>query len=246
MTRLSVQTNETPILSQELLLNVAEELKMPLMQIARLAESERLSSRHDVSQNSCIIEATAESALQLIDNYALGIRLSLEPQNFDIESVSVSSVLYDTCHQLDALAKTYGVNLELNVSGRYGPVEANRRGLQAALASLGAALIEALPAIDGKRQLNLQLATHRSRYGIVAGIYSETKNVSTRTLSSARRLGMASRQPLVNLSHKGGSGVFVAEAILRAMNLSLTTSRHNNLYGIATILQPNHQLELIK
>jgi hypothetical protein len=155
-------------------------------------------------------------------------------------------VLYDTCQQLDALAKSYSVNLELNVAGRYGPVEANRKGLLAALVSLGAALIEALPAIDGNRQLNLQLATHMSRYGVVAGVYVENKNLSTKTLRSARRLRLNSRQPLVNLSHKSGTGVFIAEAILKAMNLSLTTSRHHNLYGIATILTPNHQLELIR
>ena len=85
-------------------------------------------------------------------------------------------MLYDTGQQLDALAKSYGVELELNIAGRFGPVLAHRQGLQAALVSLGAALIEALPAQDAP-QLKLQLATHRSRYGIVAA-YTPTPSNS--------------------------------------------------------------------
>src|SRR5205814_2827384 len=130
------------------------------------AEQAQLSGQHDLAQ----LQATATGALRLVDNYALGVRLALEPQEFDYEAVSVSSVLYDAGQQLNALAKNYGVGLELNVGGRFGTVRANRRGLEAALVSLGAALIEALPALEGS-QLKLQLATHRSRYGIVAGLY---------------------------------------------------------------------------
>lgn len=235
--------NDLTVLSQQLLLSVAEELKLPLLQIAHLAEQSQLADLNIlVSQKD--IQATAASALQLLDNYILGVRLSLDPKQFDIESVSVSSVLYDASHQLSAIAKSYGVDLELNVAGKFETVSANRRGLQAALVSLGAALIEALPALETK-QLRLQLATHRSRYGIVAGVYADTKQVSVQALSSGRKLQSSSRQPLINLSHSSGAGIFVADTILRAMNLNLKASRHHRLYGIGTILKSNSQLELI-
>ena len=142
------------------------------------------------------------------------------------------------------MAKNYGVELELSIAGRYAPVLAHRQGLQAALVSLGAALIEALPA-QGSPQLKLQLATHRSRYGIVAGLYAETKQLSNEALQKGRQLRRQSRQPLMNLSHTSGAGVFVADTILNAMNLHLTASRHHRLYGIGTVLQPNHQLHLV-
>jgi hypothetical protein len=231
-------------LSQRLLLSVAEELKMPLMQIARLAEQTELKPSQKTSTHK-IIQTTADSALQLIDNYILGIRLKLEPQMFELEPVSVSSVLYDTRQQLDGIAKNYGVNLELNIAGRFGTVNCNRQALQAALASMGAALIEALPASkDGHSQMCLEFATHRSRYGIVAGIYTDKSQISSSTLKAARKLNLT-RQPLINFSHTSGAGVFVAETILKAMRLSLTASRHHRLYGIATILQPNNQLQLV-
>lgn len=235
-----VNSGGSPILSQQLLLSVAEELKLPLLQIARQAEHGQLTDTADLKA----IQATADTALKLLDNYALGVRLALELEPLTLESVSVSSVLYDAGQQLDALAKNYGVDLELNIAGKFGPVLAHRQGLQAALVSLGAALIEALPAME-QPQLKLQLATHRSRYGIVAGVYTDTKQLSNEALHKGRALQRHSRQPLLNLSHTSGAGVFVADSILNAMNLRLTASRHHRLYGLGAVLQPNHQLQLV-
>jgi len=231
---------QSPILTQQLLLSVAEELKLPLLQIARQAEQGQLSGHTDLTR----LRSTAEAALRLLDNYALGVRLSLEPQQLELESVSVSSVLYDAAQQLDALAKNYGVALELNIAGRYGPVVAHRQGLQAALVSLGASLIEALPALESP-QLKLQLATHRSRYGIVTGLYADTKQLTAASLQRGHKLQAHSRQPLINLTHTSGAGIFVADTILRAMQLSLTASRHHRLYGLGVVMQSSPQLQLV-
>jgi hypothetical protein len=236
------EDNRSPILSQQLLLSVAEELKLPLLQIARQAEQGRLNGSGQA--DLALVQSTADTALRLLDNYVLGVRLALEPEDLAIESVSVSSVLYDAGQQLDALAKSYGVGLELNIAGRYGPVLAHRQGLQAALVSLGAALIEALPAQEST-QLKLHLATHRSRYGIVAGLYADTRQLSREALQKGRELQRHSRQPLVGLTHTSGAGVFVADTILQAMHLSLKPSRHHNLYGLGTVLQPNYQLQMV-
>ena len=231
---------DLPVLSQQLLLGVAEELKLPLLQIARQAEHAQLTGQADFGK----LQTTADSALRLLDNYVLGVRLATEPDSLDTESVSVSSVLYDTGQQLDALAKNYGVSLELGVAGKFGPVLAHRAGLQAALTSLGAALIEALPAQENC-QLKLYLATHRSRYGVVAGIYTDAKQLSGEALERGRKLQKNSRQPMTGITHTSGAGIFVADTILKAMNLRLVASRHHRLYGLGTVLQPNHQLQLI-
>lgn len=228
------------ILSQQLLLSVAEQLKVPLLQIARQAEYGSVSGHLDAAS----IQTTADSALRLIDNYALGVRLHLQQAQLAIEPVSVASVLYDTGQQLDALAKSYGINLELNIAGRFEPVMAHREGLQAALVSLGTSLIEALPALETP-QLTLQLATHRCRYGIVAGMYANIEQLSSETLRRGRRLQGRARQPLPTLSHNSGAGVFVADAILQAMQLELKVSRHHRLYGLGTVLQPSKQLQLV-
>jgi hypothetical protein len=223
-----------------LLLSVAEQIKLPLLQIARQAELGRLSGAVDLAA----IETTADTALRLLDNYALGVRLSLEEQYLETEPVSVSSVLYDAGQKLDGLAKNYGVELEVSIAGRYGPVMAHREGLESALVSLGAALIEALPALES-RQLTLQLATHRCRYGIVAGLYSDTEQLTTEALRQGRKLYGRARQPLAGLTYTAGAGVFVADAILKAMKLNLQVSRHHGRYGLGAVLQPNHQMQLV-
>jgi hypothetical protein len=234
------RSQSAPVLSQQLLLSVAEQLKLPLLQIARQAEMARLSGKADLAS----IEDTAAGALRLLDTYALSVNLELEQQSLAIEPVSVSSVLYDTGQQLDATAKRYGVSLELNIAGRFGPVMAHRKGLESALVSLGTALIEALPALESP-QLKLQLATHRCRYGIVAGLYSDTEQLTAEALRQGRRLHGRARQPLAAISHTAGAGVFVADALLKAMHLQLQVSRHHRLYGLGAVLQPNNQMQLI-
>ena len=237
---MALDQGSSPILSQQLLLHVAEELKVPFQQIARQAEYGQISGQGDLAK----IQSTADMALKLLDSYSLGVSLSLEPELLIFEPISIASVLYDTSHELDKLAKNYGVSLELDIAGKYGPVMANRKGLQAALVSLGAALIEALPALESK-QLKLHLATHRSRSGIVAGLYTDMQQINTSVLAKGHKLQGKSRQPLSGFTHTSGAGVFVAENILNSMDLKLHASRHQKLYGLGTILQLNPQLSLL-
>lgn len=232
-----------PVLTQQLLLSVAEQMKLPLLQIARQAEISRLGNKIDAGALASI-EATAEAAIRLLDNYLLGVRLSLEQGTLEIEPVSVSSVLYDAGNQLDSLAKQYGVELELSISTRCGPVMAHRQGLQAALVSLGSSLIEALPALESP-QLKLQLAMHRCRYGIVAGLYSDAEQLTSDALRQGRRLSGFARQPFAGLTYTSGAGIFVADAILKAMQLQLRVSRHHRLFGLGAVLQPNYQMQLV-
>lgn len=228
--------------NEQLLLTIAEELKLPFLQIARQSE---LLQTEPSPEGLAEIRTTAEMATRLLDNYLFGARLALEAEyRLHMEPVSVSSVLYDSGQQLEALAKLYGVELELHIGGRFGPVMANRQGLQSAFVSLGYALIEALPNL-GTRKLRLQLAAHRSRYGIVAGMYSEEEQLTAEALRQGRKLSGHARQPLVTLTHASGAGVFVADAILQAMDAQLKPSRHHRLYGLGAVLQPNLQTQLV-
>jgi hypothetical protein len=225
-------------LSEQLLLAVVEQLKLPLLQIARRAE---LGDAKTLPE----IQTTADAAVKLLDNYLFGARLALDGQyELELEPVSVASVLYDSGQQLDALAKLYGVELELSLGGKFGPVMAHRSGLQSALVSLGYAMIEALPAQETSK-LRLQLAAHRCRYGVVAGLYADADQLTTEALRLGRRLHGQARQPLTSVSHTSGAGVFVADAILQAMHAQLTVSKHHHLKGLGTVLQPNLQTQLV-
>lgn len=234
----------SPALSDQVLLSIAEQLKLPLLQIARQAELSKLAGT-STQTGLKSIQVTADMAVRLLDNYLFGARLALEERYMlELEPVTVSSVLYDAGQQLDAMAKLYGVELELSLGGKFGPVMAHRYGLQTALVSLGSALIEALPNLEDKK-LRLQLAAHRCRYGIVAGLYSDVEQLTSEALKQGRKLTGHARQPLPTLTHSSGAGVFVADTILQAMDAELKVSRHHNLYGLGTVLHANLQTQLV-
>jgi hypothetical protein len=229
--------------SERLFLSLAEQMKLPLLQIVRQAELGALTG--NTAEPLEQVRTNADVALKLVDGYLLSMRLAAEEHGtIEQESISVASVLYDAAQQLHPIAQIYGVELELSVDGKYGPVTAHREGLQSALVSLGYALIEALPATDAP-QMKLQLAAHRCRYGIVAGLYADVDRLTTEALRQGRRLHGNARQPLPALSHCGGAGVFVADAILRAIGARLKVSHHHNRSGLGAVLQPNPQLQLI-
>lgn len=230
------------VLSQQLLLSLAEQLKLPLLQIARRAELGQLQSSTDSLPH---IQTVADSALKLLDSYVLGVQLATQEVGFfEAEPVSISSVLYDAAAELAPLAKAYDVTLDLQIDGKYGPVTANRRGLQAALVSLGFALIEALPALETS-QLRLQLSAHRCRYGIVAGLYSDAQQLTTDALRQGRKLYGQARQPMTGFAPGSAAGIFVADALLHGMDSELTVSKHRKLYGLGAVLQPNPQMRLV-
>lgn len=231
---------DTSMTSYFLLVNLAEQLKLPFTQIQRQAELIQLTGKNDLTS----IETSADYALKLIDNYLLGLKLNQYKLALEQEPVSISAVLYDSGQLLNDLAKEYGVKLELNITGKYEPVMAHRKGLESALVSLGSSLIEAVGAEHGSKP-SLQLATHRCRYGIVAGVYASNPGLTADLLRQGRKLIGSARQPLVNLTYSAGAGIFVADSILRAMSLNLKASRHRNLYGMGAVMKGSRQLQLI-
>lgn len=244
----------------KLFLTMAEELKLPLQHIARQAELERMRCRnaseivadalsdiHDAHDKPMRdIQASADMSLQLLDSYLLSLRLGLEPAaRLGLEPVSLSSVLHDTAGELRYIAKNYGVTLQLHVQGRYGPVLANRQALLSALVALGYSLIEALPSNGVGKNRRLQLATHKTKHGIVAGVYGELDGLTPQMFRRAKQLQGHARQPLVGTMPGSGAGVFVADAILAAMASRLRVGRYQKLPGFAVTLASSEQLQLI-
>lgn len=230
---------------KQLFLAMAEELKLPLQQIARQAELQQLAQTQTGLAGLQNIQATADMTMQLLDSYLLSLRLSLQPEtNLRLEPVSLSAVLHATIAELRHVAASYGVTLQLHVPSRHEPVLAHRQALQAAFIALGYAMIEALPAAGARNQY-LQLAAHRTRQGMVAGVYGELEGLTPQLYRRAQVLHGYARQPLVGTMPGSGAGVFVADAILNAMSSRLRVGRYMKLPGFAVTLSPSEQLQLV-
>lgn len=241
-----MRSEETsPVTADRLLVSIAEQLKMPLLHIARQAELYG-SADHITPDKMLRMQLSAEAALRLVDSYLLGLELAKGQTALLLEPVSLSSTLVDIAHQLEGFARLYDVDLELHVAGKYGPVMAHALGLKAAFLSLGYSLIEALPSLQSeRRRMSLRLAAHRTPHGLVAGLYGNATTLNTRDLRMAQQLSGEVRQPFTVLSATGGAGIFVADTIFRAMDSKLRVGRHQKLSGFAVTLQPSKQLQLV-
>ncbi len=229
----------------ERLLNVlAEQMRVPLMQIARRIELGKLTDTAELTLNN--IEFTAETALRLLDNYLLSIKLSRNQDRLQLEPVSVSEVLHDTAHQLSKLAKQQNCELELHLGGKYEPIMAHRSGLQAALNCLGYVFIEAQHnQVDKSKKPTVKIAAHRSRGGIVTGMFANFEELNSGVYKRAHNLYGVANQPLSNITASNGAGVFVADSLFTSMAAHLRVARHQKFTGLAATFLPSRQMVLV-
>ncbi|HEV2403276.1 MAG TPA: hypothetical protein VGS08_03685 [Candidatus Saccharimonadales bacterium] len=238
----NVRTLSATVPANELLTSVAEQLKLPLSNIARASELAQLTDRIGMAELSAI-HAQAMAALTLVDGYMLGLELLRDQASLALEPVSISSVLTEVAHALEGFAKQYRVVIELEITGKYGPVLGHRAGLRAVFMSLGQELIEAQAAHT--KSARLTLAASRSGYGITAGMYSNYEELQAVHWKQALELCGRARQPFTMMSAGSGAGIFVADTILQAMDTRLRVGRYRRQRGLVTVLRSSPQLSLV-
>lgn len=233
------QKKYAPVSHYQALITLAEELKVPLTQIARLGEQARSEPLPETLE---AIELTAQSALTLVDGLLLSLRLCTveEPR---LQPVSLDVVLQETAHALHDYAQERNCQLQLHISTRSPIVVADPAVLQAALASLGLMFIEA-----GSQQRAtsvVMLAAHRSRWGMVTGLYSDQQGLSSDLYRRARQLFGQAARPLSQFAATSGAGVVIADTLLQSMSSQLRVSYHQKQTGLAATLLPSQQLHLV-
>ena len=222
--------------SQRLLQSLAEELKLPLLQIARQAELHTDQPTSDVLQD---IMTTADMATRLVDGYILQNSLH-EQVSLQLEPVSVSAVVEETLMQLRPHAERYNCQLNMDLAGRYGPVMADGQALKTALLLLGYSFIQ----LASQAEPQVVFGVRRNTHGLVAGVYSQPK-LTQDIFQRGRALFGTTRQPMLGVSSSASAGVFVAQGILDAMAAPLKVSHYKTMSGLATTLLPSQQLELV-
>ncbi len=215
---------------------LAEQLKVPLLQIARLSE---LAGESQLPR----ISAVSEHALRLVDAYSQAhsqnqVKLLLEP-------VTSSAILYDVAVALQPFAKQWDYTLEIDQQGRGVPIMAHRDSLRTMLTLLGASLIEA-SADDLDIPRHLVLGTHSSSRGIVVGAFSSHLGLSQRALQLTRELHGRATQVVPSLGLTGGAGLAIADKLSEQIHAPLRAYRHRTLSGIGSLLPPSHQLQLLE
>lgn len=214
-----------------LMLALADQLKVPLLQIARLAE---VPGRGAIKRISII----SEQALRLVDGYTL----ANEQAELKLEPITTSSVLYDVGHLLTPLAKELDYQLEIDLRGNNKPVMGHYNTLKTMLILLGASLIES--GVENETR-NLMLGTHRSNKGTVVGVFSDSVDMSQRAIRLSRQLHGRASQAVPALGASGGAAMAVADLLSTKLNAPLRAYRHQSLSGIGSLLSNSTQLQLV-
>lgn len=219
---------------------LAEQVKLPFLQVAQAAELLGSSPGNDKKNQQTIQEVSA-AAIQLIDGFLLQVRLQQEAR-LNLEPVSVSSVMYDTAELLSRYAKLNNCELRLDISGKYGPVMAHASGLKAALANIGYSLIDAAEA--GKKQI-VTLGVRKNSSGISAGVYTDGVDLTPGILKQARSMKGFVHQPLASFASSNAAGIFVADGLMTSLGAPLKVSRLHGTTGLAATFLPSRQLSLV-
>lgn len=222
-------------LSDPLFTALAQQLKVPLLQIARLAELSQATTLPRIS-------AISDHALRLVDAYVqtqdqFQTKLQFEP-------IASSAVLYDVAAALQPFAKHLDYDLDIDVSGKGYPIMAHRQSLRTMLTLLGASLIEA-GAEDDDAPRRLILGTHNSARGIVVGAFSSQVALTQRVMQLTRELHGKATQAVPSLGLAGGAGLAIADRLGEQMSAPLKSYRHKSMTGIGAMLLPSSQLQLI-
>lgn len=220
---------------------LAQQLRLPLLKIARNAE---LSTQTGSTEQLNDIESTAAGALALLDNYLLALKRSRLGED-NLEPVSISALLHRVTQRLQPVAQQHNCDVELNLAGRYEPIMANSHALEAALISLGYVFIEAESTKDHTKRPIITIAAHRSRWGIVAGLFTNAEGLTTDMYRRAKGLYGKSEQPFTQFTAQPGAGVIIADTLLTSMATQLRIAHHQKLPGLAATFQPSEQLSLI-
>ncbi len=226
----------------QLFKSFAESLKLPLLQIARSAELSRIKG--DVAP-LVQVESAADALNHLIDTYLISLGTQTNSDSLQLVPVSVGAVLHEAAHMLQASARAQSFDLELSIAGRYEPILAEPMGLQAALVSLGQVLLEAGSQQPRNKRGVITLAAHRTRSGIVAGMFSNVDGLNAASLRRGQQLKGVASQPLNQLTSTNGAGVFIASSLLSTMSTGLRTARYQKLNGLAATFTSSHQLALV-
>lgn len=214
-----------------LLTALAEELKLPLIHIAR--ESELLELRD--------MQARSEMALRLIDGYALGLQ-NEQQVSLQLEPVTLSSILQDAAHELSKTANQQGYVIRVDLAGKYGPVMGDRRTLQHAFTLLGYELMQ-IPEEDIKPVLTF--ASHQSKKSIVAGVFTNNATLTTDAFRRAKALVGTARQTMPLGPSTNGAGIFIADNLVRGLASSFKIAKHHKQTGLAATFTPSQQLQIV-
>lgn len=235
--------NNTVGADQYLLKSIAEELRLPLVQISRLAELSQ-ASKYDFASNIRSIESSADLAIQLLESFILGVEFSDRQREIELSPITIGAVMNDVAHQLHRLASQNDYDIELSIKSAH-PIMGNYEAIKMAYLNIAHTIITGDNSSDGKKRKSIVFAVYNRGPKNMAGVYGNNLQISKSSWEKSLAIFDRSRQKMPDFSSINGSGFFVATSILESMSLSLNPSKYRGHKGLAAAFPLSQQLQLI-
>lgn len=228
----------------QLLSCLSSSLRLPLVQT--LTEIQLIDQ--GLLKDTTVSKILIKNTIRLIEAYEYSLKLRFNNSSFkNRDLVSIDDLLYQTSSSLKDLASIYNVNLAFDFKKSQDPIITNKQATLTALESITSSLIINSQLTDTKGRSSkrtIHLASHRTKYGIVAGVYLENNQLAISQISKNRLAGKV-YQPIKSFQASSSSGLFIAQNILESLNSKLTASKHQHMRGYGFTLEPSHQLSFV-
>jgi hypothetical protein len=185
------------------------------------------------------IELISKHALIALD-YALFAVDAMQTQ-LPFTSVSAAAAAQDVTESLRLLAKSYDVDLRLDITRKLEPVYANEAALKGALYGLAASLIINRDA-NIKRPTVVVAAQETMPQKQRLGVYSPDMAVPSSAIKLARSLAYKARFVAPQELHHSGLGLVVSDQLARALGCRLKRFTHRGQGGIGFYVPTSGQL----
>lgn len=217
---------------------VAEDLKTPLTRIMALLEYNKISGCTNTEE----IELIAESALNMVDSYALSVQLCNSQISLLYEPVALKSVIYDCQTSLKGFAKLQGVVTNLNIQKHTGLAVANRQVVKSIISSVAYSMLT-VTSIKPKQSLSYSLT--KSRNKIDVGIFSSFNNFDSASLNKIRSNYGRVKQVIPEIVQGATAGIVIADKLCEKLNTKLSVSKYKDMSGLVFSLNASSQLSFI-
>ena len=219
---------------------MADELRLPLLRIAAMAETD-----YEQPKSYSQIHATAKSALKLIDNYVLSTQVFTGQMSLDLEPTPLGAVLYDSADTVRDFARMHGVDIDIESTKRAGLVMGHKEVLHAALTSLAYSFINSTPGVVKKKRPKIVFGSTLKDRQVLSSVLVSGQSFSSSSLDNAKKLLGRAVQPMPKIMHTSAAGIFVADALLQCVGLKTEAYNNRGLSGFGTMMVPSSQTKLL-
>lgn len=226
-----------------LLKSVAEELRLPLVQISRLSESKN-DDKQTIIGNLKIIESSADLALQLLESYILGLDYNDGQKQIELSPITMGAVFNDVAHQVHKIANQNNCDIELEIKNTH-PIMGNYEAIKLAFINIANSILVSTDTNEIKERRSMTLSVFSKGPKNFAGIYTNNLNITRSSWERSLLMFEKSRQKMPNFSANNCSGFYVAHNILETMSSTLIPSKHNGMRGLAADFKLSHQMQLV-